>query len=514
MTYGFIAWFMPASYTSSLDAQLDHQMQMIIKDLQSTKLEDSGAIWDYIALELHAIALLKNSAGEVVSLPGNVVITADAQEGSAKDTDYQVSSAVIENTVLTVKKDIVTEEQQGTATVDSSVQEEDSEEAASETDSNLFVSVTVSGDKNYQMTTKEYDVQFLDDPAHYTLQITGSLQAVNQAVQALKDVFPWLLILIFIISAFSALFCSRFIAKPVKQLSATAESLSQLDFSWRCPENRQDELGVLAHSLNTLAQKLSVALKELRGANQKLQDDIDRERELERKRLEFFSAVSHELKTPVTVIKGQLEGMQAGIGVYQDHDKYLGRSLQVVQKLEQMVQEILMISRMESTAFTLHRQFFNLTTMVQKQVEEYQELAQMKQQEILLQTEPELWYIGDSGLLRKAVSNLISNALRYSPESGHIIVQLRKIESVIELQVYNSGVQIPEESLPRLFEAFYRVEHSRNRSSGGSGLGLYLVRMIVELHHGTCQIKNTIDGVVAVLILPIQQDEMIVEKSL
>ena len=117
---------------------------------------------------------------------------------------------------------------------------------------------------------------------------------------------------------------SHYVTRPVLRINRVSKRMAELDFSWRCEENRTDELGTLAHSLNEMSQKLSASMTDLKCANEKLQADIERERALEQAQLDFFSAVSHELKTPITVIKGQTEGMILNVGDYQDRNKYLG----------------------------------------------------------------------------------------------------------------------------------------------------------------------------------------------
>lgn len=490
-TYGFIAWFMPVTYTSALDAELEDRIQNLLGDLQTTTLEESGPIWDYMALHLDAVVEVFDDKGQPVMLPGTVQAVTTMENADIVSV-YQITSA---------QADIEAAVGQDAAD-DVCVSEVVADEAAIDSQAPV-VSVAVGGTEEFmQMATKEYEFQFLDDSAVYTLQVTGNLQGVNQAVAALQQILPWLVLVVFGISAVSAWFCSRFVARPVRQLSTAAEHLSQLDFNWRCAETRQDELGVLAHSLNTLAERLSAALEALRSANETLQADIERERQQERQRLAFFSAVSHELKTPVTIIKGQLEGMQANVGVYQDRDTYLGRSLQVVNRLEQLVQEILTISRMDTAAFLLNRQVINLTELAAQQSEEYMELAQLKQQQFLLRLAPSLYCMGDSSLLKKAIGNLLSNAVRYGPSKAVITMTLQRQHNWLQITVHNTDAQIPAESLPHLFDAFYRVDSSRNRSTGGTGLGLYLVRMIVQLHNGSCRIENSDNGVLAELRLP------------
>ena len=139
---------------------------------------------------------------------------------------------------------------------------------------------------------------------------------------------------------------SRYITRPIVRLNGIAGRMAELDFHWSCGEARRDEIGQLGRSLDAMARRLDTALRELEAANQSLRGEVERERELDRQRTAFFSAASHELKTPVTILKGQLAGMLEGVGVYRDRDKYLLRSLQVTGRMEALGQEMLAISRM------------------------------------------------------------------------------------------------------------------------------------------------------------------------
>ena len=129
------------------------------------------------------------------------------------------------------------------------------------------------------------------------------------------------------------------------RLSAIAGKMAELDFHWSCGETRRDEIGQLGRSLDEMSRRLDGALTDLETANQALRGEVERERELDRQRMAFFSAASHELKTPVTILRGQLAGMLEGVGVYQDRDKYLLRSLQVTGRMENLIREMLAISR-------------------------------------------------------------------------------------------------------------------------------------------------------------------------
>ena len=279
------------------------------------------------------------------------------------------------------------------------------------------------------------------------------------------------------VSLLTSFFYARWITRPIVDISHIAASIAALNFSSRWAQHRTDEIGALGDSLNTLSDNLSDALTELKTANERLQQDMERERDMERKRSAFFSAASHELKTPVTILKGQLSGMLAQIGVYRDRDKYLARALQVTGRMESLIKEILIISRIEAGSFGLKTDTVNLSEMMERQLELDEELLAQRAAHIEKHMVSDVTIRGENrDLLTNALDNVLMNAILYSPQGASIRILLDAHTMTIE----NTGVSIPEEALPQLFTPFYRVEQSCNRQSGGSGLGLYLVRLILK----------------------------------
>ena len=250
-------------------------------------------------------------------------------------------------------------------------------------------------------------------------------------------------------------------------------------------------------SKRTVETHISAALTDLETANQALRGEVARERELDRQRMAFFSAASHELKTPVTILKGQLAGMLEGVGVYQDRDKYLLRSLQTTGRMERLIGEMLSISRMESGSAAVRQEPVDLSALMAQQLALDRELLEQRGQQLVSALTPGITVPADASLLGKAVGNLLSNASRYSPEGAEIRVWCGRLEGRPALSVENTGARVSGDALPHLFEAFYREEGSRNRSTGGSGLGLYLVKMILDRHGAVCTIENTEEGVKA-----------------
>lgn len=452
ITYTFIVWATPISYQAIEYDALKQQISQLAAQLEKTTLEDSGPIFDRFLRDTEAELTLYGPSGAVVDLPtsfqyvehtnlSSVCLSADF----AADSGYWTSSQ--------------------------------------------SVSITVSD--------WSIPVYFAGSDTAYELTATVGVQAVNQATQAMGKILPYLIGVVLGISLFGALFYSRYITRPIVRLSGISQRMSELDFSWTCPETRKDEIGVLGQNLNALSRHLCASLQELQAANDALQHDIHRERELERQRSCFFAAASHELKTPITVLKGQLSGMLAGVDVYQDRDKYLAKSLAVTGRMEKLVQEMLTISRMEQPDFCIRLEPVSLAELIQDQLSQLEDLALQRRQQLRCDLAAGLTVQADKPLLERAVSNLLSNAFLYSPEQAQIWVLLKDSPAGPVLEIENEGAFIPPQAQSHLFEAFYRVEASRSRETGGSGLGLYLVNMILERHGAQCRIENTPRGVLS-----------------
>lgn len=325
----------------------------------------------------------------------------------------------------------------------------------------------------------------------YTLQITMSARAVNQLTETFWRLLPIVGIAVLTISLIASYFVTRLLTKPILEISDISKRLTTLDMTWRCDTSRTDEVGTLALNLNTMAARLDSTLKELSAANEKLQADIEQERRQEKLRVDFFRAVSHELKTPITVLKGELEGMIYQVGEYKDRDTHLRRSLRTVNDMELLVKEILSASRMAGSDFSLTLSDVDLSQLVRECCRKWQGAAEDREQRFQAEIEDGRTCQGDMALLQKAVSNIIGNAVAHSPSQAEISVTL----AGNILQVRNSGVSIDSANLEKIFEPFYRVDRSHNRNTGGSGLGLYIVKTILERHGFSFRMNSTDDEV-------------------
>lgn len=437
-TYGFIAWMVPQTYSTDLDAALDKEVNALISKLEYTSGTDSGFLFDEFLLNNTVLLQLYDENGREIALPSQY------------------------------NNDFPNEADDG---------------------------IVFEGPPSMYGATHSYLFRFHDSETVYTLSVAGNAEPVNQLMDTIGNIVPSLTVMVVFLSIIGAVLYSRYVTKPVIEISRVSEKMSDLDFTWSCTERRSDELGILAHSLNELSRKLSAALNDLQAANSRLEADIERERMLEQAQLDFFSAVSHELKTPITVIKGQLEGMLLNVGKYKERDKYLARSLEVVKSMEGMVQEILSVSRIKSSETVLQEETFDFSDMVKKEYGLFEDMVVGKGLEWHEDIQQGLMLRGDKALLGKVVNNLVSNAIHYSPDGSDIFIKIHSWNGKIQFSIENTGVHLPESDIPKLFDAFYRVERSRSRQTGGSGLGLYIVKMILEQHRVDYQIKNTEQGV-------------------
>lgn len=456
VTFGFIAWATPSTYTAVVNDDLTAQVDTLVERLADTAPEDCGELLDEFVFSSGANAMLVGPDGALV-------------DTGAKLTVYTVYDKGV--AVTTAERDTV---------------------VSYGTDADTGETMTITASDG---ATIAAEVAFAGRSGSYTLYVTPRIQAENLAVRALAQMAPWLLLVLLAFSLLCAFFYSRYITRPIVRMSSIAGKMAQLDFHWSCGEKRRDEIGQLGRSLDQLARRLDTALTDLERANRALRGEVERERELDRQRMAFFHAASHELKTPVTILKGQLSGMLEGVGVYQDRDRYLLRALQVAGRMENLVQEMLAISRMEGGSGAVKREVVDLSALVERQLVLDAPLLEQRNQRLVKDLTPGFAVTGDASLLGKAVGNLLSNAALYSPEGSQVRVWCGLLEGLPALTVENAGAHILEDALPHLFEAFYREEGSRNRATGGSGLGLYLVKMILDRHGAACKIENTVEGV-------------------
>lgn len=344
-------------------------------------------------------------------------------------------------------------------------------------------------------------VSFLDSEKEYAFVVSSISQTADKIFNLLLRFLPAVFMIIIFLSCFSAFICSKVIVSPITKISEISKRMTLLDLTWRCDIESNDEIGVLASSLNTMANRLKNTLDELESANEQLAADVKKFQTLEEQRRFFFVAVSHELKTPLTILKGQIENMIMGYGDYKNYEKYLPEAFKTAEDIECLVKEIITISKMESMNLQDTLQDVSLLFSTNDVIQVILPLARNKDIKIHQNLETDVALSVNINLWNKALSNIIGNAVRHSPNSEDVYVYLLIDEKRKVLVIENTGVFIQETDLENIFNLFYRVDKSRNKATGGSGLGLYVVKTILDLHNMTYCIKNTQKGVAFFLYL-------------
>ena len=343
----------------------------------------------------------------------------------------------------------------------------------------------------YDVGSKAVYIKKLNDV--YNMIVHFPVKPQEEATDSIELFLPFAILSIIIISfAISSLY-SILISGPLIKLNKVAKRMANLDFNNTIEINGKDEIGELSNSLNLMNKNLKEAFEQLEKINFKLTKEIEMERKLEKERREFVATISHELKSPITIISGQLEGMIYNIGKYKDRDKYLKESYDVTQKMKELVQEILHLSERENGEFKYNFTYVRLSNVMNSVINELRYFIDEKNLKLQINIDENVIVFSDSKLIKKVITNIVKNAITYSPENEFIKINLSREELVIE----NTGISIPEEQLKYIFNAFYRVDKSRNRKTGGTGLGLYIVKTILDKHENIdCNIESTKNSVI------------------
>jgi len=329
----------------------------------------------------------------------------------------------------------------------------------------------------------------------FAIAMTGTFQPAYRVLRIISTLQRQILIAIFFVAiAVSAIF-SRYLARPIVQLSEDSKKLRELDFDESIRITRSDEIGNLSSNLNYMSYKLKKALDDLQDANDRLKKEMKREREQERQRRNLFTSISHELKTPITILKGEVGGMIDQVGDYKNRDTYLESAFGWIETLEKLVSEILTISRLEGEKMRLDLRTIDISALLTEIYHTHQALADNQEISFNQEIEADLTIQADESQLQIAISNIINNAIFYTQPGEKVDILLKQEDKFAILIVTNTGAHIEEEELKNLFDPFYRIDKSRNRHTGGSGLGLFIVKNILELHGFKYSIENVEEGV-------------------
>ncbi|SFL94910.1 HAMP domain-containing sensor histidine kinase [Salibacterium qingdaonense] len=313
-----------------------------------------------------------------------------------------------------------------------------------------------------------------------------SLQPIDEAVQMLEDYYIYLIILALLLIVLASFYFSKKIAKPLLQINDTTSRMANLDFSETIPVKSKDEIGTLSHNINSLSTTLHSHINQL-------QEDIEKEKQLEHTRKEFISGVSHELKTPLSILKSCISILEDDVAK-DKKDYYFNAMANEVDKMDMLIVEMLELAKFESGTYKMEMDVFYIDQVIEYICEQLSLDIADKQLHVHKHLSGTR-VVANQHRIEQVVTNFITNAIRHTPEDKNIIISTKSEQELVKVCVENNGSPIAEEHVEKIWDRFYRGDTSRDRSEGSMGLGLAISKNILELHGVQYGVTNTEEGV-------------------
>ena len=338
-------------------------------------------------------------------------------------------------------------------------------------DSTAVASMNINGENCYIVGTAVVAPTY----SHGSNDIIGSVFAIvhsgtTDLVNAVIKIFISVAVLCLIAGFVMIWILTKRMVTPLQQMSAAAKRFAVGDFSYRVKINSNDELADLGYAFNDMA------------------DALDK---LENSRRSFVANVSHELKTPMTSIAGFIDGILDGTIPKEKQDYYLKIVSDEVRRLSRLVVAMLNMSKMESGDFEMKPKNYNITDQIIHILLTFEQRIEKKNIEVrgLDDIEPHR-VNADTDMIYQVIYNLFDNAVKFTNKNGYIDISAKEVGSFVQISIKNSGEGIDKTELSRIFERFYKVDKSRSLDAKGAGLGLYIVKMMVEMHGGRIYAKS------------------------
>lgn len=328
--------------------------------------------------------------------------------------------------------------------------------------------------------------------------MTTPLSSIRESVELSNRFLAYVGLIAAVSGAVLVYVATKSMTAPVNELSLLSEKMSRLDFDvkFEAKEHDVEEIRVLGSSMNMLSDRLKDTIGELKSANNQLQKDIEEKTRIDEMRKEFIANVSHELKTPIALIQGYAEGLQEGMAEDKEsRDYYCEVIVDEAGKMNKMVKQLLTLSSLESGKDRTVMEHFDLVELIRGVIGAAKIL--LEQKEITVKFEPEgAYYVwADEFKIEEVITNYLNNAINHADGEKIIVIRLQRDGDRTRVSVFNTGNPIPEEAISDLWTKFYKVDKARTRAYGGSGIGLSIVKAIIDGHNQECGVENWKNGV-------------------
>ena len=306
---------------------------------------------------------------------------------------------------------------------------------------------------------------------------------------------------------------SRKFTEPILELNNIAKKMSNLDFSQKYKiTNAKDEINDLGKSINTMSDKLEKTIKQLRSSNIELERDIEEKSKIDEMRKTFISDVSHELKTPIALIQGYSEGLLENVNTDEESRKFYAEViLDETNKMDKLVKQLLELMKLEYGKREFNNKEFNIVELEKEVIRKANVMVEGKQAEILFDSNQEIQVFADDFYIEQVLTNYLTNAIKnveemYGEKYIKISNEIKSEENKVGIKVFNTGKNISEENLNRIWNRFYKADESRHREDGGTGIGLAFVKAIMNNYDNKYGVHNLENGVEFYFELDMRQE--------
>lgn len=330
----------------------------------------------------------------------------------------------------------------------------------------------------------------------YFCFIRMNYENIEETAAIAGNFYGYIGIIVILLEAIAIFIISRAFTKPLQKMNAAAKKIRNLDFDERIEVNSSNELGELAESINSLSENLENTILELKQANSELMIDIEKREKLDEMRRDFLGNVSHELKTPIAIIQGYAEGLKDNINEdAESREFYCDVIIDESARMNEMVKKLLSLNRIEYGENQLEIERFDVVELIKGILRATEVLSGNKDVRVSFEHDGPVYVYADEYMIEESISNYISNAYHHVSGENVIVVRLTKSEDRVRVSVFNTGSSIPDEDLDKVWIKFYKVDKARTREYGGSGIGLSIVKAVMELHNRKCGVTNHKNGV-------------------
>lgn len=366
------------------------------------------------------------------------------------------------------------------------------EESLIEESENYIINMVTESNMDNRMHLEMFGNIGLDQ--FFVMRI--AVQNVRESIEITNRFYGVLSLVLVIIVAITILIVTSRLTKPILQLADISRKMSDLNFDVHYEDKRDDEIGILGQSMNEMSRELEKTISELKSANIELKKDIDKKTQIDNMRTEFLSNVSHELKTPIALIQGYAEGLKEGITDNPESmEFYCDVIVDEANKMNKMVKNLLTLNQIEFGSGQVAMERFDIVELIKGVLNTQQIRAQQNQVRVIFEQYSPVFVWADEFQIEEVITNYISNAFNHVKGNRLIKVQIEEKDGIVRVSVFNSGNPIPEADLEHIWEKFYKVDKARTREYGGNGIGLSIVKAIMERMGKGCGAINHPDGV-------------------